>query len=249
MHTYSTAKLFILPLVRYLSARASELNNSYKTSGRLVTSQNVFDRVPNELILEVASWLPYSCAASLALYNHKLFFALGGPIFTMLNGDTPQRALFLRSVGKDLLDTFFCSRCGKLHILVPNRWRKFNAKKRYSRTWDSRCKAASLEESLGDAEAALCSNSFTLEHVQVATKLFRHGLCFEGNQNLELATITKPTFNTVGSLPDTWGFQLSSHSLLVTKSAFVPKRAYWSRKRKAMLCPATLPLPPSSVII
>ena len=154
IHSVAKMTSFILPLIRHLSARIFELN-SYRPSGPFVAQQNVFDRVPAELVLEIASWLPYSCAANLALCNRKLFFALGQPVFTKLKSNAAERALFLRCLGKDLLNTFFCSRCQKIHVLAQNRHRKLTAKKRYSRTSGSRCIAFTMEESIGDTEAEL----------------------------------------------------------------------------------------------
>ena len=217
IHSVATLMSFILPLIRHLWARIFELNN-YRRSGRLMIQQNVFDSIPTDLVLEIASWLPYSCATSLALRNRKLFFALGEPVFTMLNGDA---SALLQCPGKDLLDVFFCSRCRKLHFLAPNRHWKLTAKKRYSRICECRCKAVSTEELIGDTEAELCGDEFTLEHVWIATNLLSAWSLFRreripGVRNLHSANF--PEY--CATYPGLGGFESFSHSSLVIISAF-----------------------------
>jgi len=77
-------------------------------------------QLPPELVLEVASWLPVSSAANLALCNRWLFTLLRRSSFDLLNGHDVnhlERTSFLKALSRDIVDSFFCYSCRELHYL------------------------------------------------------------------------------------------------------------------------------------
>ena len=152
--------------------------------------------LPSELILQIACWLPPSSAAALALCDHRLFAVLSGLSLTALQANNKERNLFLCNLSKDCINTFWCCRCEKLHLLTSDTGQKLKAEDRFSRTSQSRCKVQELENAdewlLEEAYmCSPCGPKLTREHAQVAINLNRHGFRSEADRFLNCASVTR----------------------------------------------------------
>ncbi|CAF9926781.1 MAG: hypothetical protein HETSPECPRED_006426 [Heterodermia speciosa] len=152
--------------------------------------------LPSELILQIASWLSSSSAAALALCDHRLFAVLSGLSLAALQANNKERNLFLYNLSKDYIDTFWCCRCEKLHLLTYDTRQKLKAEDRFFRTAQSRCKAKELEDAyewlLEEAYMySPCGPKLTREHAQVAINLNRHGFQPEADRFLNCASVTR----------------------------------------------------------
>ncbi len=164
--------------------------------------QSPFDQLPPELVLEIADWLPTSSVAILGLCNRRLFILLGRSSLAVLGaGNASSRALFWKGIGRDLIDTFFCDSCERLHFLKQNFRRKKTIGRRFARTFSSR-PTADIERYLQRYE------HFTFEHVQVAMKLYRHNLISYGDMYLKSALTRQPNVRPTNISPSTWAFKL-----------------------------------------
>lgn len=196
-------------------------------------SWQAFRRLPTEIVLQIASHLPIYSAAALALCNQDLFGILRRPYitdlprltkeeeadvyseyarglyFTKLQEEaaakTSQRDLLVKTLSKDFLDAFFCSRCKKLHFLFRDTQtrRKMSAKKRFNTV---------VERShgcWGIYRDPTTLGTHVLKHLEVATKLLRNSLDHTVKY-LECAAITssKPTGPEIKPLSlENWGFE------------------------------------------
>ena len=125
------------------------------------------DQLPSEIVLEVASWLPISSAATLALCNIWLFTLLRRSSFDLLNGhdvDHLERTSFLEALGRDNVDTFFCYSCRELHYLRQDRQQKKTADRRFARTSSSLCKARESMEKYQDERRRSHNDHSTYKH-------------------------------------------------------------------------------------
>ncbi len=177
----------------------------------------LIDQLPPELVLEVASWLPVSSAATLALCNRWLFTLLRRSSFDLLNGhgvNHSERTLFLKALGRDNVDTFFCYSCRELHYLRQDYQRKTTAEKRFARTSSSLCKARESTDKYQDEGRRSHNEHFTYKHLQVALKLSRHLLYSEANIYLKSASITRPKADSISVSRSSWGFELFDALLL-----------------------------------
>ena len=153
-----------------------------------LTSSSLFNLLPPEVILEIASWLPISSAVSLSVCNHSLFRILSRPYLTAIGvncKDTKERDLFLNLLSKDSVNLFFCFTCCKLHHLVYDILSPPSAETRFAWTSNSRCKSwlEHYRKPLG---------GLTLEHLQVATNLYQHSFAADALRYLQCAAITQP---------------------------------------------------------
>ncbi len=163
--------------------------------------QSPFDQLPPELVLEIVDWLPTSSVAILGLRNRRLFILLGRSSLAVLGaGNASSRALFWKGIGRDLIDTFFCDSCERLHFLKQNCRRKKTTERRFARTPRSR-PTVEKERYLQRYE------HFTFEHVQVAMKLYRHNLTLDGDMYLNSALLTRPKVRATSMFPSTWAFK------------------------------------------
>jgi hypothetical protein len=87
-----------------------------KSSGSEMLCSRSFDLLPPEMIQHIASFLPASSAAALALCNHGLSGVLGEHQWNLLRSDPDERAVFLQCLERDLPEHLFCDRCAKLHL-------------------------------------------------------------------------------------------------------------------------------------
>jgi len=161
-----------------------------------------FNQLPPELVLEIASWLPISSVAILGLCSRILFILLGRSSLAVLGAsDASSRALFSKGISRDLIDTFFCYSCERLHFLKQDYRRKKTTERRFARTSSSR-PTADMERCL------LRYEHFAFEHVQVAMKFYRHNLTLDGDMYLNSALITQPKVRATSVFPSTWAFKL-----------------------------------------
>src|SRR5437763_14609323 len=84
-----------------------------RKSGSEMLCSRSFDLLPPEIIQYIASFLPASSAAALALCNHDLSGALGEHQWNLLRSDPDERAVFLQCLECDLPEHLFCDRCTK----------------------------------------------------------------------------------------------------------------------------------------
>lgn len=188
-------------------------------------SFQLIDELPPELVLEISSWLPSS--AALALCNHKLFALLGRSSLAVLDSNPLERERFLLALCRDIVDTFFCFSCKKIHFfmrkswgqgskgallwifwkklrsILPDRGQSNTAALRFSRTSNSRCRAPR-----GTMDYYFKRGHFTIEHAQVAVNLSRQNLSSDADRYLGCASITQPLLRLIGVVPDNWGFRL-----------------------------------------
>ncbi len=177
----------------------------------------LIDQLPPELVLEVASWLPVSSAATLALCNRWLFTFLRRSSFDLLNGhgvNHLERTSFLKALGRDVVDSFFCYSCRELHYLRQDYQPKKTAEKRFARTSNSLCKARENTDKYQDEGRRSHNEHFTYKHLQVALKLSRHLLYSEADMYLKSASITRPEADSISVLRSSWGFELFDALLL-----------------------------------
>ena len=152
--------------------------------------------LPSELILQISSYLSSSSAAALALCDHRLFFLLSRLSLAALRANKNERNFFLRNLSKDCIDTFWCCRCGKLHLLTVDPRQKLKAEDRFSKTSQSRCKAKKSEDAyewLLEESYMIhpCGPKLTREHAQVAINLSLHGFQSEADRFLKCASVTR----------------------------------------------------------
>lgn len=177
----------------------------------------LIDQLPSELILEVASWLIVSSAATLALCNTWLFTLLRKSSLDLLNGHDVnhlERTSFVKALGRDNVHTFFCYSCRELHYLRQDHQRKKIAERRFARTSTSLCKTGESMDKYQDEGRRSHSENFTHKHLQVALKLSRHRLYSEAKLYLKSASITRPKAGWINSSGSSWGFELFDALLL-----------------------------------
>lgn len=162
-------------------------------------------RLPAELVLDIADWLPASSAAALALCNHGLFNVLGRSSLTALSAKElhpNERDMFLQNLDRDSVDSFFCFRCRKLHLLGKSS----TPQMRFSTISHSRCEPVMEEYEYEHEKLRSGNDNLTVEHAQVALKLYRHGLYSDLQKYLNHASVTQPKPEVMSLLPGNWGF-------------------------------------------
>jgi hypothetical protein len=202
------------------------------------TSCQCIDQIPPELVLEIASRLPSS--AALALCDRRLFAILSGSSLPSLKKEHVERERFLLALSRDLMDTFYCFRCMRLHFYmqdyrqtsrlqgtirkvtslaykkVSSRAQRCGAKDlvtlRFVRTSFSRCNA--LSDTTENRIDCVRRSHLTREHAQVAMQLYRRGHLKDAVHFLDCASITEPHLQTISLFPTYWGFNLFEASLV-----------------------------------
>lgn len=183
------------------------------------------DELPPEIVLEISSWLPSS--AALALGNRRLFALLGGSSLAALGLNPLERERFLLALSRDIVNTFFCFSCKKIHFFMPksrlndsvgrllwcfwkglhyfcpDREKRTTAALKFSRTSSSRCRAPR-----GTLDYYLERGHFTVEHAQVAVNLSLQSVSSDADRYLECASTTGPRPQLIGTVPNNWGFRL-----------------------------------------
>ena len=132
-----------------------------KSSGSEMMCSRSFDLLPPEMIQHIASFLPASSAAALALCNHGLSGALGEHQWNLLRSDPDERAVFLQCLERDLPEHLFCDRCAKLHL------------HRGPGVFIRRHQCSTIDRINGTTQ--YYHSRFQFEHVQMAMKLHRSG--------------------------------------------------------------------------
>ena len=124
--------------------------------------------LPTEMLQHIASFLPTSSAAALALCSHSLNRFLGTQYWDKLREPHQEgRIDFLSLLEKDLNDYILCQRCAKLHL--PDNRRFLDAY--LSPEWRPCFKADMSDDSMRHYHYI-----FRFEHVQMAMKQHRLGL-------------------------------------------------------------------------
>ena len=180
------------------------------------TTYTPLERLPIELIDQLASWLPLHSAMSLALCSHRLYDALGREILRRMNVNKTEEAKFLQALDRDLPETLFCFFCGRLHVLFPGcrTKRSIRTEERFQRVADGRCQNADGKYNFGVAHTYFAGFSF--EHVQMAVKLGRRREHFsEAKAYIErLSFIGRPASGRLTILPAYNGLYLFETRLL-----------------------------------
>ena len=193
------------------------LDRNYRNNGRqqpISLPHNNFpfiDELPLELVLQIASWLPTSSGAALALCNYRLFDLFRrrpvSPLKAM-NSQKEERELFLATLSKDVVDTFFCLSCKKLHILSRGWQQSHDVYSAFIVTSDSRCTPPENTTEFIDHHWDEYFRHFTLEHAQVAIKLYQRGLVTDADRFMKYASITRPRPKFLSEAPTNAGFEL-----------------------------------------
>ena len=156
-----------------------------------------FDRIPLEIIHEIASWLPLSSAANLTLCNRKLKHILGNRYLLALRPDGSskyERNLFLRGLDRHSPETFLCYGCSKLHPLAPIDEDRLTPEARFKWVSEFRCLSRNDTDKLLYTYVITFHYhaQFRFEHIQVAMKLHRLGLVSDAKAYLECSALKEP---------------------------------------------------------
>jgi hypothetical protein len=104
-----------------------EIPNLHFPQRKLKTPPPLFN-LSNELIHDIATWLPPSAAAAFTLCSRRLSFVIGTRYLQICNelGHEEERKTLLDLFSRDLEDHIHCHRCRKVHKaeLQPNMTRK-----------------------------------------------------------------------------------------------------------------------------
>lgn len=137
--------------------------------------------LPMEIVQHIASFLPTSSAAALALCSHSLNRVLGTQYWDNLRGPHQEgRENFLSLLEKDLPDYILCQRCAKLHL--PDKQRFLDVY--LSSEWRP-CFKADMSDNIMRHYHYICR----FEHVQMAMKQHRLGL--NSNPHVDHLSTTK----------------------------------------------------------
>jgi hypothetical protein len=189
-----------------------------KSSGSELLCSRPFNLLPPEIIQHIASFLPASSAAALALCNHDLSGALGEHQWNLLRSDPDERAVFLQCLECDLPEHLFCDRCTKLHL-------------HYGPAVIGRHQCSAIDRIDGTTD--YYHSQFQFEHVQMAMKLHRSGRDTKGY----LAQLA-PVDTTIRGIHNLYLFEarIVAHEFLVriqhwlfipgNKAVQVPKYAF-----------------------
>jgi hypothetical protein len=153
------------------------------SSGSEMLCSRSFYLLPPEMIQHIASFLPASSAAALALCNHDLSGALGEHQWNLLRSDPDERALFLQCLERDLPEHLFCDCCAKLHL------------HRGPGVFIRRHQCSNTDGI--DGTTQYYHPQFRFEHVQMAMKLHRSGRDTKGYlaQLAPVDTTIRGTYN------------------------------------------------------
>ena len=142
-------------------------------------SSGPFDCLPVEIIQLILSSVSPDTKACLTLCNKKLNSILGNKyVLPLRRRNHRERALFLRTLDRDLKDSFFCHNCKKIHLLRRFGKAPLTADELFNRVSDSRCR----NKLRGDV--AKCNQKaryiyhvlFKFEHLYMAMKLHRQNV-------------------------------------------------------------------------
>lgn len=161
-----------------------------------------FGRIPIEIIQQIASGLPLSSSAALTLCNKTLNHILGNQYLLALSqtpSSSKEREVFLKALDRDILEAFYCFYCYKLHILTGTHEHGLTDKERFKRVSYSRCLGGDGTYNNGTTHTHHAH--FKFEHVQMAMKLYRHGLVSSMNAYLRFSTLLQPAIHNMTSIP------------------------------------------------
>ncbi len=173
---------------------------------RQPATSGIFDRIPPGITQQIASWLPHSSAAALALCSHKLNHLLGDQyLLALRQGESSmsERMLFLQALDQDVPGAFYCYYCIKLH-LVQKPGTGLTPEERFRWASESRCSGADGAYNYGATYNYHAQ--FRFEHLQVAMKLYRRGLVSDTIAYLNCLTLIGPIRRDMSIFPKYLGF-------------------------------------------
>lgn len=94
----------------------SRLDQYSRSSLKTLSS---LERLPFELLQHIASHLPASSAASLALCSHHVRDVIGTQCWVAIRAPSPEKRKFLSYMEQDLPDHRLCDRCAQFHRRDP----------------------------------------------------------------------------------------------------------------------------------
>lgn len=181
--------------MKSLTERLSSLKGKFLIYASRRPLCTTIDLLPTELILYIASYLPFPSAAALALCSHDFFGILAKPYITSLFVPTTDledmlitdikaqdRVLLLQTISGDSLNTFVCYRCLRIHNVLKKGEHFLTTKSRFKRVTHGHCvlSNASKSDNLG-----LC-------HLEVAKNFYQKDLKLDAIRYLELASLARP---------------------------------------------------------
>ena len=147
-------------------------------SAQIYASSGPFDRLPIEIIYQILASVPSETKACLTLCNKRLNSVLGNKyVLPLRKRNHRGRSLFLRTMDRDLTDSFFCYNCKKLHLLRRLRQDPLMADELFMRVSNSRCNNLKRNAAKSNQQAAYIHHpGFKFEHLYMAMKLHRQAV-------------------------------------------------------------------------
>ena len=141
-----------------------------------VASSGPFDRLPTETIHQILSSVPPDTKACLTLCNKKLNMILGNKyVLPLRKRNHRGRPVFLRTLDRDLTDSFFCHNCKKIHLLRRITEDALTADELFKRVSNSRCSNNLKADAAkyNQQAAYIYRPGLKFEHLYMAMKLHR----------------------------------------------------------------------------
>ena len=181
--------------MKSLTERLSSLKGKLHINASRRPPCTNIDLLPTEIILCIASYLPFPSAAALALCSHNFFGILAKLYITslivptqdledMLMSDmkAQERVLFLQTISGDSLNTFVCYRCLKIHNVLKKGEHYLSTKSRVKRVTHGHCVFSNVFN----------SDNLGLCHLEVAKKFYQKDLKRDAISYLEHASLARP---------------------------------------------------------